>query len=58
MGPVAIPPQSLRASPESPMPPREALYSLQCLEIFGGTGACRGCTSPEYHARHLGRGTA
>ena len=36
MGPVTVSPQSSRASLESPTRPREALYSLQCLEIFGG----------------------
>ena len=36
MGPVAASPQSSKASPESPMPSREAPYSLQCLEVFGG----------------------
>jgi hypothetical protein len=36
MGPVAVSPQSSSASPESPTPLREAPYSLQCLEIFGG----------------------
>jgi sigma-B regulation protein RsbU (phosphoserine phosphatase) len=36
MGPVAVPPQSSKASPESAMLQRESVYSLQCLEIFGG----------------------
>ena len=39
MGPVAVSPQSSKASPESSLPPREALYSLQCLEVFGGNRA-------------------
>lgn len=36
MEPAAAPLQSSSAAPESPMPPPEAPYSLQCLEVFGG----------------------
>ncbi len=36
MGSVAVPPQSSSVATESPMPPPEAPYSLQCLEVFGG----------------------
>jgi sigma-B regulation protein RsbU (phosphoserine phosphatase) len=35
MGPVAVPPHWSSAAPESPLPPPEAPYSLQCLEVFG-----------------------
>jgi sigma-B regulation protein RsbU (phosphoserine phosphatase) len=36
MGSTAVPPKSSSAAPKSPMPPPEAPYSLQCLEVLGG----------------------
>lgn len=37
MGPATIPPESSSAAPKAQMPPPEAPYLLQCLEVFGGS---------------------
>ena len=41
MGSLTVSPQSSKAASVTPPPEREALYSLQCLEIFGGNRAAR-----------------